>query len=49
MCFEDETIKFGEIIFFPNEWLSKMEPEKMNLVFGEMLNIDDQIRQENSV
>lgn len=27
----------------------KWEPEKMNLVFGEMLNIDDQIRQENSV
>jgi len=46
---EDETIKFGEITFFPMSGYQKWEPEKMNLVFGEMLNIDDQIRQENSV
>mgnify|MGYP000135677094 FL=1 len=46
---EDETIKFGEITFFPMSGYQKWEPEEMNLVVGEMLNIDDQIRQENSV
>lgn len=34
---EDETIKFGEITFFPMSGYQKWEPEKMNLVLVKCL------------
>lgn len=46
---EDGNIKFGEITFCPMSGFQEWRPEKMDLVFGEMLNIDDQTRQENSI
>ena len=46
---EDGNIKFGEITFCPMSGFQKWRPEKMDLVFGEMLTIDDQARQENSI
>lgn len=46
---EDGNIKFGEITFCPMSGFQEWRPEKMDLVFGEMLNVDDQTRQENSI
>ena len=46
---EDGNIIFGEITFCPMSGFQEWRPEKMDLVFGEMLNIDDQTRQENSI